>query len=361
MLKKHIVFTSTLAAAFIIQAASASVISEQKSSTKALTQQSIWEKGKGLQGTEGLGTETPATEGPAFTVAANGSLTSSVADSTVLQLYSSMNGTCTGGQVGHGTLSGSMTFNSSNTYRLNKTGLYAALSNITDFTDATMDVKVNPTTQSDGTGLNVFAADTGSPALPACFTVNCTSGTTCTTSTAAATVKLTAPTVVGDFFDEGYVYCLGGSCVTTGPAPTNGEVIAAGDNSTSTQWYNNTFITTAATSSTKGYNSIDGNTGLIIASQGAPVVADYAANLCGSYNSGDEAANWYLPAKNELNLIYANITTLNTAGASLSVTSGYWSSTETNSKFAYEQDFSNGDSNSTRKSFGDSVRCVRAF
>ncbi|MCX7125621.1 MAG: hypothetical protein NTU49_07740, partial [Gammaproteobacteria bacterium] len=203
MLKKHIVFTGTLTAAFIIQAASASAISESKSSS-VLTQTSIWEKGKGLQGTTG----------PAFAVAANGTLGSSVADSTVLAIYSSTNGDCTT-QVGSSkNLSGSMTFTASNTYHLNKTGLYTALATITGFTNTTMDVRVNPTTHSGGTGLNIF---TVSPS--ACFAVNCSSGSTCTTDTATASVTLTAPTVVGQFFDEGYVYCIGGSC-TPGATPT---------------------------------------------------------------------------------------------------------------------------------------------
>ncbi len=82
---------------------------------------------------------------------------------------------------------------------------------------------------------------------------------------------------------------------------------------------------------------------------------------CGDYGKG----GWYLPAKNELNTIYNNNSTINStlsANGYTSLGTGYyWSSTEFGSSSAYILNLSNGNSGSDIKSDTNNVRAVLAF
>lgn len=86
-------------------------------------------------------------------------------------------------------------------------------------------------------------------------------------------------------------------------------------------------------------------------------------------------SNWYLPSKDELQLMYAN---LKRFGCSTNTPGGldydgcatekgnfsdyyYWSSTEDGSNGAWEQDFANGDQGNNAKFYTGFVRAVRAF
>jgi hypothetical protein len=102
------------------------------------------------------------------------------------------------------------------------------------------------------------------------------------------------------------------------------------------------------------------NTAQIIASQGA---GSYAAKLCDDLVIG-VYSDWYLPSKDELNLMYTNIG--QGAAAPLSNVGGfvsnyYWSSSEYDDGFAWNQYFSNGYQYNYGKNFTLYVRAVRAF
>lgn len=82
-----------------------------------------------------------------------------------------------------------------------------------------------------------------------------------------------------------------------------------------------------------------------------------------------KGTSWYLPALDELNAVYNNKSKLNATLSSPSVggmqlgTNDYWSSTETNSNYAYYVNFSSGNTKVTYGGRSDpySVRAVRAL
>jgi hypothetical protein len=68
--------------------------------------------------------------------------------------------------------------------------------------------------------------------------------------------------------------------------------------------------------------------------------------------------DWFLPSKDELNLMYQN---LKKAGIGGFADDGYWSSSETSSNDAWGQGFDNGAQHDTNKNYSLRVRAVRAF
>ena len=84
--------------------------------------------------------------------------------------------------------------------------------------------------------------------------------------------------------------------------------------------------------------------------------AETAASIAASY-SLNGFSDWYLPSKDELNLLY----TYQLAGGEGLTTSPYWSSTEINSTDAWRQSFFNGTQYGSGKMDTQSVRAVRAF
>jgi len=105
------------------------------------------------------------------------------------------------------------------------------------------------------------------------------------------------------------------------------------------------------------------NTSLIIANQGHDS-NDYAAGVCASYTfvqNGRMYGDWYLPSKSELNNMYQQKAALALVGCGFASAS-YWSSTETGSHTACDQDFTNGtQASSAGKGMALHVRAIRAF
>jgi hypothetical protein len=77
--------------------------------------------------------------------------------------------------------------------------------------------------------------------------------------------------------------------------------------------------------------------------------AQYCENL-----TAHSQTDWYLPAKDELNVLYTNRTTI--GGFALAV---YWSSSERASNSAWTHNFSNNNQFFEMKHLGFRVRCVR--
>ncbi|MFZ0501551.1 MAG: DUF1566 domain-containing protein, partial [Steroidobacteraceae bacterium] len=127
-----------------------------------------------------------------------------------------------------------------------------------------------------------------------------------------------------------------------------GAVAAETDASAEIHWYNDAFRVTGATSVSDG----ETNTATIIAVQGA---GSYAASLCAE-SAQDGYTDWYLPAQNELGLVYTNLASYSLGNFS---TNQYWSSTEANDDFAWGETFSGGASLSYFKTALLGVRCVR--
>lgn len=166
---------------------------------------------------------------------------------------------------------------------------------------------------------------------------------------------------VGDFAQGGIVFWVD----ETGQ---HGLVCAKVDQSTGVRWYAGTFGNTQA----KGDGPFSGeaNTSIIIAAQVA--IGDdgstYAARICNELQvteGGKTYGDWYLPSKEELNLMYQNKATIDaTAGAnggSGFASADYWSSTGSSNLNAWRQYFDSGNQGFNSKDNTDRVRAVRAF
>ncbi|KJV08103.1 DUF1566 domain-containing protein [Methylocucumis oryzae] len=138
----------------------------------------------------------------------------------------------------------------------------------------------------------------------------------------------------------------------------HGLVAAAKDQSEGIQWHNGFYIDTGATATAVGTGAA--NTQKIINAQGS---GQYAANLVSnlSLNGYDD---WFLPSKDELNLMYQAIG----PGAIEPITNvggfasgDYWSSSVYNNHIVWSQSFASGDQFSNYNYIQLLVRAVRAF
>lgn len=164
---------------------------------------------------------------------------------------------------------------------------------------------------------------------------------------------------IGKTYQGGIIFYIDG----TG---AHGLVAAPNDLTDSTgnaylTWYNGSNITTGATATAVGTGQA--NTNKIIKAQGAGV---YAAKQAANWVS-EGYDDWYLPSKDELNLMYNNIGP--GAPAPLTNVGGfaaddYWSSSEVTTIYndhAWDQHFSNGFQNLHYKHNPLLGRAVRAF
>ncbi|MEA2042103.1 MAG: DUF1566 domain-containing protein [Bacteroidota bacterium] len=167
---------------------------------------------------------------------------------------------------------------------------------------------------------------------------------------------------VGDFVQGGIVFWVD----ETGQ---HGLVCAKidQDGGSGIRWYAGTYTYTMA----KGDGPYAGelNTAIIIANQGNGDGSTYAARICNELQvteGGKTYGDWYLPSKEELNLMYQNKATIDaTAGAnggSDFASAYYWSSTEDNNGGnAWSQTFDYGNQGDYGKHTTYNVRAVRAF
>jgi hypothetical protein len=128
---------------------------------------------------------------------------------------------------------------------------------------------------------------------------------------------------------------------------------APSDQSTGIRWYNGSYIVTGATATAIGNGFANTNT--IISVQGATATS-YAAGLARAYTGGGYS-DWFLPSSDELTQMYIN----RVAIGGFSVTSWYWSSSESDSGNALEVMFSDGTLGITNKDVNCRVRAIRAF
>ncbi|MDR1507571.1 MAG: DUF1566 domain-containing protein [Treponema sp.] len=82
-----------------------------------------------------------------------------------------------------------------------------------------------------------------------------------------------------------------------------------------------------------------------------------AAQLCEALNING-CNDWFLPGKDELNLMYVNLKRKNLGSFQ---NAWYWSSTQDDTNYAWVQRFGNGDQYYSDKNLTYSVRAVRAF
>ena len=130
----------------------------------------------------------------------------------------------------------------------------------------------------------------------------------------------------------------------------HGLIAAPNDQSAGIQWCNGNNIV-IGTSTVIGTGK--SNTTKIVQKQGS---GNYAAKLCDDLVLNGYS-DWYLPSKDELNILYQN---RNLIGG-FNTSSYYWSSSELNGSYAWCQGFSNGSQTNYYKYNTYRVRAVRAF
>jgi len=131
-----------------------------------------------------------------------------------------------------------------------------------------------------------------------------------------------------------------------------GLVCAKTDQSSSLRWHNGSLIVTGAVST--AIASGQANTSAIVTSQGD---GSYAAKLCDDLDS-EGHTDWYLPSRDEMNLMYTVLRANSIGGFA---ESSYWSSSETSAMDAWRQYFGNGNQYESDKGLNLAVRAVRAF
>ncbi|CAI8182503.1 MAG: Uncharacterised protein [Formosa sp. Hel1_33_131] len=167
----------------------------------------------------------------------------------------------------------------------------------------------------------------------------------------AETVTGACGLAIGDTYQGGIIFYLDAS-------GCHGLISATADQSTGIQWYNGSNTNTTAFASCVGCG--EGNTSMIFYNQGA---GTYAAQICYDLILGGYS-DWYLPSKDELNLMYQNIGPGNVLGLGNVggfASNRYWSSTEVRTSGAWGQRFDTGDQFNWGKFDPNYVRAVRAF
>jgi hypothetical protein len=170
------------------------------------------------------------------------------------------------------------------------------------------------------------------------------------TSTGSGTLTWTGTHYIGEPYGGGivfYVYDNG----------KHGLIAATSDQSSSIRWYGGSNTNTRARAD--GVGAGLKNTAIIIANQGAVDGNAFAATVCNEYSvtvDGVTYGDWYLPSKNELNLLY-----LQKSVVGGFANDSYWSSTEYDLNYAWNQYFYDGFQGTNRKFGIYYVRAIRAF
>jgi len=151
-------------------------------------------------------------------------------------------------------------------------------------------------------------------------------------------------------------YYRGGIIVYIDDANRHGLIAAPEDQSTGIQWHNGEYMNIGAIGRNMGTGKL--NTQKIVQVQG---MGNYAAKICDDLvlNGYDD---WYLPSKDELDMIYQNKDAIG-GFKNISTTSAfnYWSSSEDTRTVAWCQRFDNGKAESHYKNETFGVRAVRIF
>ena len=157
--------------------------------------------------------------------------------------------------------------------------------------------------------------------------------------------KTGAAITIGSQFEGGIIFYLD----RTG---NHGLIAALSDQSSNAKWGCSGSSIPASEATNIGSGS--GNTISIVSSCSA---TGTAARICSDYSTNGYN-DWYLPAKDELDLIYTNLKKNNIGGFS---DKDYWSSSQESNKNSWSQSFSSGKASAKNKNTSLNVRAIRSF
>ncbi|HEU4838840.1 MAG TPA: hypothetical protein VFS88_05450, partial [Micavibrio sp.] len=143
--------------------------------------------------------------------------------------------------------------------------------------------------------------------------------------------------------------CETDSAIYIGTIGSDRIYAASADESASLRWKTSVTSTAGTTSATDGL----ANTTAMIT---AGAVAHPAGKAC---NDKAPSGTWYLPAKDEFNLVWTNRVAINLAARGFNTTNWYWSSTELNAMSGNMQTLDDGFQSFSSKTDSNRVRCVR--
>ncbi len=146
---------------------------------------------------------------------------------------------------------------------------------------------------------------------------------------------------------NGYRYMTTPPCSDATCSSISGGTLIAGSSDSTTRGWMNTNSATYATDTNYGLSQTEG----LAATYAGALAAKFCADLTFAGYS-----DWYLPAENELLLLYTNRGSIGGF-----VASGYWSSTESGNDYTWMRDFSNGVRDTRIKSIAYYIRCVRRY
>jgi hypothetical protein len=174
------------------------------------------------------------------------------------------------------------------------------------------------------------------------------------TSDANGLATWQTPSGTGHYIGESYG---GGIVFYVYDNGRHGLIAATVDQSTGIRWYGGSYTNTRARAD--GVGAGLKNTAIIIANQGNVDGVAFAATVCNEYSvtvAGITYGDWYLPSKQELDLLYQQ-----KAAVSNLVNIGYWSSSESDNNNAWAENFLDRVQVTITKNVSYYVRAIRAF
>jgi hypothetical protein len=159
----------------------------------------------------------------------------------------------------------------------------------------------------------------------------------------------TAAFTIGQSYHGGKIFFIDNTG-QHGLIVSNDDLVTS-TNNTQIAWKSGPNVVTGASATAVGTGA--SNTATIVAAIGNK--GQYAALLCSRFKVGIYV-DWYLPSKNELNLLYKQRAAIGNLDAT-----NYWSSSEVSKGKAWDQEFGGGFQFKDEKTFTLRVRAVSSF
>jgi hypothetical protein len=218
-------------------------------------------------------------------------------------------------------------------------------------TTTTSTTTVAPTTTTTSTSSSTTSTTSTSSTSTSTTSTSSTSTTSTSTSTTTTTTTIPVYTIGQSALGGKIAYILQPGDPGYEAGVQHGLVATTADISLSAPWGCSGFSIPSATGTAIG----TGNANTVAIMAGCPT-AGIAARLCGDLVQGGYS-DWYLPSKDELNKLFLN----KVAIGGFDVNAFYFSSSQSSSTEAWDQEFFSGTQFQDPKEIGQTVRAVRSF